>query len=234
MCCIQRTIVLSNTKSAMRTLLRGARLGSSCVSVLTPNVCSGTLLVLPRSVVAGRRRLAGCWACGVTLSRRRGLDRVVAGFEPERLDGGAAVGLSALFARLGKVAEAGQARPRDESTCAGLPPERPPVDRGTWSRRPAGVAIERRRDAVEVGKRLRDQPRPTGLPPRSLSLDQAGVITEAAEVAIPTPEPASWKSSSRDTAGTARAFAGRSALGRCDREERYGAPARPADIPARD
>ena len=86
----------------------------------------------------------------------------------------------------------------------------------------AGVGIERAGTAVEVGRRLRDQPLADDAFRRGeLSLDQAAPITEAAEVA---PEAEASPRRGRVTRDTAeppqRARAVRLAA-ECDREERY-------------
>ena len=150
------------------------------------------------------------------------LERVVAGFEPERLDADGALAYLALFARLGKVAEAGQALAARRVDVCGAYRRSGHQSAAHLVAATAGVGIERAGTAVEVGRRLRDQPVADDAFRRGeLSLDQAAPITEAAEVA-PEAEATLVEVASRETLRNLRERARAVRLAaECDREEQY-------------
>ena len=150
------------------------------------------------------------------------LERVVAGFEPERLDADGALAYLALFAQLGKLAEAGQALAARRVDACGAYRRSGHQSAAHLVAATAGVGIDRAGTAVEVGKRLRDQPLADDAFRRGeLSLDQAAPITEAAEVE-PEAEAALVEVASRETVRNLRERARAVRLAaECDREERY-------------
>jgi hypothetical protein len=113
-----------------------------------------------------------------------GLERVVGSLVPDELDGDTCVVLLSLFARAGKLAQAGQAvvAPQIEASNAFV--RRGHKSAAELVAATAGVPMERAAVAVEVGWRLADQPLTDDAFRRGeLSLDQAGLISEAVEVA---------------------------------------------------
>ena len=150
------------------------------------------------------------------------LERVVAALEPERLDADGALAYLALFAQLGKLAEAGQALAARRVDACGAYRRSGHQSAAHLVAATAGVGIDRASTAVEVGKRLRDQPLADDAFRRGeLSLDQAAPITEAAEVA-PEQEERLIEHASRETVRNLRERARAVRLAaECDREERY-------------
>jgi hypothetical protein len=113
-----------------------------------------------------------------------GLERVVGSLVPEELDpDGAALWLK-LFARAGKFADAGQALVARQIEASAAHASRGHRTAAELVAATAGVAMERAAIAVEVGRRLAEQPlTDQALRRGELSLDQAGLISEAVEVA---------------------------------------------------
>jgi hypothetical protein len=110
------------------------------------------------------------------------LERVVAGLRPERLDGDAAVVSLGLLARATKVAEAGQALVAGVIDASGAHQRRGHVSAAHLVAVAAGVPMERAAVVVQVGRRMSQQPLTDEAFRRGeLSLDQAGLISEAVE-----------------------------------------------------
>jgi hypothetical protein len=108
------------------------------------------------------------------------LERVVAGLRAERLDGDAAVVSLGLLARATKVAEAGQALVAGVIDASGAHQRRGHRSAAELVAATAGVEMSRAATTVEVARRLADQPVLEDAFRRgSLSLDQAGLISEA-------------------------------------------------------
>jgi hypothetical protein len=106
----------------------------------------------------------------------------VGSLAPEHLDGDSAVVWLKLFARAGKVADAGQAvvaRQIEASNAHARCGHRSAAELVATT---AGVSMERASVAVEVGRRLAEQPLTDEAFRRGeLSLDQASLISEAVE-----------------------------------------------------
>ena len=133
------------------------------------------------------------------------LERVVAGLVPEQLDGDTAVVLLTLFARRrqGRRSRPGHRRRADRSSRRARA-QWPCVGRAISSRDTAGVAMERAATTVEVGRRLAEQPlTDEAFRHGELSLDQAGLISEAVE-ADPTAERELLDVAGRETVRTLR------------------------------
>ena len=132
------------------------------------------------------------------------LERVVAGLVPEHLDADTAVVLLKLFARVGKVAEAGQAIVAGRIEVAGAHVRSGHASAAHLVAETAGVPMERAATTVEVGRRLAEQPlTDDAFRHGELSLDQAGLISEAVE-ADPTAERALLDVAGHETVRTLR------------------------------
>ena len=85
------------------------------------------------------------------------LERVVAGFEPERLDADAALVFLSLFARACKVAEAGEALVARRIDACGAYRRSGHPSTAHLVAATAGVGLDRANTTVDVGKRLHEQ-----------------------------------------------------------------------------
>jgi hypothetical protein len=132
------------------------------------------------------------------------LERVVAGFEPERLDADAALVFLSLFARACKVAEAGEALVARRIDACGAYRRSGHPSTAHLVAATAGVGLDRANTTVDVGKRLHEQSATDDAFRRGeLSLDQAGLISEAV-AAAPEEEPRLVELASRETVRTLR------------------------------
>ena len=132
------------------------------------------------------------------------LERVVAGFEPERLDADAALVFLSLFARACKVAEAGEALVARRIDACGAYRRSGHPSTAHLVAATAGVGLDRANTTVDVGKRLHEQSATDDAFRRGeLSLDQAGLISEAV-AAAPEEEPRLVELAARETVRTLR------------------------------
>ena len=138
------------------------------------------------------------------------LERVVAGFEPERLDADAALAYLTLFARLGKVAEAGQAlAARRVDACGAYRRERSSVGRA-----PGGGDGGGRDRPGEYGGRGRQAParpavRRRRVPPRASCRSTRRRRLPKRRKSRPRRKPASWSSRHARRSGTCASGPGR-------------------------
>jgi hypothetical protein len=132
------------------------------------------------------------------------LERVVAALRPDALDGDTAVVFLKLLARAAKVAGAGQAVVAPVIEASGAHERRGHASAAHLVAATVGVPMERAAVVVEVGRRLSEQ-RLTDEAFRrgELSLDQAGLISEAVE-ADPSAERELLDVAGRETVRTLR------------------------------
>jgi HNH endonuclease len=150
------------------------------------------------------------------------LEYVVATFVPERLDGDAALTVLSLFAQVRRVAEAGEALAARRIDACGAYRRSGHRSAAHLVAATSGVALDRAATTVAVGRRLRGQSATDAAFRRGeLSLDQAGAVSEAAEVA-PDQQQDLVDRASRETVGRLRerSRALRRSAG-ADRETRY-------------
>jgi hypothetical protein len=110
------------------------------------------------------------------------LEEIVGSLVPDELDGDAAVVWLKLFARAGKLAEAGQALTARQVEASGAHASRGHRTAAELVAATAGVAMHRAGVIVEVGRRLQEQPlTDEAFRGGELSLDQAGIVSDAVE-----------------------------------------------------
>jgi hypothetical protein len=146
--------------------------------------------------------VAGSWA--ELEQATQVLERVVAEFVPEGLDADAALVFLSLFARACKVAEAGEALVARRIDACGAYRRSGHPSTAHLVAATAGVALDRASTTVDVGKRMHEQSATDDAFRRGeLSLDQAGLISEAV-AAAPEEEPRLVELASRETVRTLR------------------------------
>jgi hypothetical protein len=110
------------------------------------------------------------------------VERVVGSLDADELDGETAVVGLGLFVRAGKFAEAGQALLAHQVEVCGAHARRGHRSAAELVAATAGVGMDRAAVTVETGRRLAEQPLTESAFRRGeLSLDQAGLISEAVE-----------------------------------------------------